>query len=549
MGNDQTSLAVPRHPPDGMFCISLQPKRMIHLVNAPPSVAVRLQRVANEVNSLYYKSWTGKDFRQTPTTDKLGVIQFDMAADVFGAGSGKKAATMGKLFCIKIIEDLHKTGYDLQISSDLMRTEESASTLFFKKVTSERRQAKVICVGLGSSDRITLINHNDGVKTMVEKAIQDTWPSGVQSRKKEEVLGHVLHEFKMNGNPWRVCTSTCGIIMRPSTPHYEQNIDSIRIVIKIIENLSKINLRLVSGVNIKGHRDSLTLWPSTRSTLFFIEDFTTSTAQFCSISLCKKNRLRLVDCKEETKSIRQVINRSGFNIKEASEGEHHAKLKLDGSPFHSSWGPDAVATRQLVSRIGEAMMQQGWALTGAIDIERWVDTKSTLLFRRCPPAMASIACICLTSDNQLRLVDFSPGDQVILKACVTENYRPGVDGVDIRPLEPESKGRSLIFDLAGIPWDSWDWGLHARHLLLHLFATLFNLGYQITASADVSSEFATDAQNVPISPLDVHSIFLVKMHTQPAAGALSEAEQIVTEFGEHPGSGPPTYEEAMWPHV
>jgi len=154
----------------------------------------------------------------------------------------------------------------------------------------------------------------------------------------------------------------------------------------------------------------------------------------------------------------------------------------------------------------------------------------------------------------LRLVDFSPADQVILKACVTDNYRPGVDGVDIRPLEPESKGRSLIFDLAGVPWDSWDWGLHARHLLLHLFATLFNLGYQITASADVSSEFAIDAENIPISPLDVHSIFLVKMHTQPAAGA----EEIVTEFGEHLGhlghlehlgSGPPTYEETMWPRV
>jgi len=548
MGNEQTSLAVPRHAPDGMFCISLQPKRLIHLVNAPPSVAVRVQRVANEVNSLYFS------FTRTPTTDKLGVIQFTMAADVFGAATGKEAATMGKLFCIKIIEELHKIGYDLQISSDLMRG--SASTLFFKKVTSERRQAKVICVALGSSDRITLINHNDafdpigdGVKTMVEKAIQDTWPSGIQSRKEKEVLGHLLQEFKMNGNPWRVCTSTCGVIMRPAWPHYEQNIDSIRIVIKIIENLSKINLRLVSGVNIKGHIDSLTGWPSTRSTLFFIEDSTRSNSQFCSISLCKSNRLRLVDCKEETKNIQQVINRSGFNIKEVGEGEHHARLKLDGAPFHSSWGPDAVATRQLVARIGEAMMQQGWALTGAIDISRWVDTKSTLLFRRCPPAKASIACICLTSDNQLRLVDFSPGDQVILKACVTDNYRPGVDGVDIRPLDPESKGRSLIFDLAGVPWDSWDWGLHGRHLLLHLFATAFNLGYQITASADVSSEFTTDVENVPIFPLDVHSIFLVKMHTQPAAGALSEGEEIVTEFGEHLGSGPPTYEETMWPHA
>merc|ERR1711963_401599 len=61
---------------------------MIHLVNAPPSVAVRVQRVANEVNSLYEK------FTQTPTTDKLGVIQFTMAADVFGADSGKKGVRL-----------------------------------------------------------------------------------------------------------------------------------------------------------------------------------------------------------------------------------------------------------------------------------------------------------------------------------------------------------------------------------------------------------------------------------------------------------------------
>jgi len=331
MGNEQTSLTVPRDPPDGMFCISLQPKRMIHLVNAPPSVAVRVQRVANEVNSLYCKS-SREDFRPTPTTDKLGVVQFTMAADVFVAGSGKKAATMGKLLCMKIIEELHKIGYDLQISSDLMRTQESASTLFFKKVAGERRQAKVICVALGSSDRITLINHNNRVKTMVEKAIHDTWPSGVQSRKEKEVLGRVLQEFKMNGNPWRVVTNTCGIIL--SRP--EQNIDSIRLVIKIIENLSKINLRLVSGVNIKGHRDSSTFWPSTRSTLFFIEDSTTSNSQFCSISLCKSNRLRLVDCKEETTKIQQVINRSGFNIRELGSHWGHRHREVGGHQEHAS---------------------------------------------------------------------------------------------------------------------------------------------------------------------------------------------------------------------
>jgi len=78
MGNEQASLPVPRQPPHSMFCISLRPHRKIELVHAPPKVALIVQKVANEVNSLY----TGHHL-ETPTKDKLGVLQFTMAADLF----------------------------------------------------------------------------------------------------------------------------------------------------------------------------------------------------------------------------------------------------------------------------------------------------------------------------------------------------------------------------------------------------------------------------------------------------------------------------------
>ena len=58
------------------------------------------------------------------------------------------------------------------------------------------------------------------------------------------------------------------------------------------------------------------------------------------------------------------------------------------------------------------------------------------------------------------------------------------------------------------------WGLHARSLLVHLFAVAVNLGFQIIASADVSSKFATDKDRKPDYPLDVHSIYLVKISTR-----------------------------------
>merc|ERR1712172_420980 len=423
------------------------------------------------------------DSFETPSKDKLGVLQFSMSSLLFATGNGKKPATLGKLFCIRILEELHKLGYDLQIGSDLMRDRFAAGTLFFRKVTGERPTAKVVSVAPGKLDTIVLLNHSERVKSMVENAIKDAWPSGIQRQEDKEVLGHTVHDIKMNGYPWQTS---------------EANIDNNRIINMIVENLSMINLRLVGGINIKGGTDSL----------FFIED-PGSSAQFSSISLCQRNRLRLVDCKEESQCVRQAIANSGFRIVDESEKEHHAEIKVNGSPWHCS-GADAVQARQLVARISEAMLQRGWALTDAIDISRREDDKSMLLFRRCVPTTASFSCICLTSTDHLRLINFSRGDQEVLKTCIMENYLPGVDGVDTSGVE----GNSVKFNLVGSPWSNHGAGLHARSILVHLFAAAVNLGFQIVASADVSSKYAPDSNGQPGYPLDVHSIYLVKMPMQ-----------------------------------
>merc|ERR550534_823607 len=441
------------------------------------------------MNGLYAKKLGAK---------KLGVLQFSMSSWPFATGNGKELATLGKLFCIRLLEELHKLGYDLQIGSDLTRARFAAGTLFFRKVSSERPTAKVVCVAPGKADTIVLPNHNEKVKSIVENAIKDAWPSGIQRQEEQQVLGHTVHDIKMNGYPW--WTS-------------EANIDNNRIINMIVQNLSKINLRLVGGISIKGGTDSL----------FFIED-PGSNAQFSSISLCKKKRLRLVDCKEEIQCVRQAIANSGFLIDDESEKEHLAKTRLNGRPGHCS-GTEAVQTRQMVARISEAMLQRGWALTDAIDISRRQDDKSMLLFRRCVPTTASFSCICLTSTDHLRLVNFSRGDQEVLKTCIMENYLPGVSKVDIGG----GKGNSVKFNLVGSPWSNHGAGLHARSLLVHLFAAALNLGFQIVASADVSSKFQTDSDGNPEYPLDVHSIYLVKM---PMQGKL---EQNLL----------PTYQEAM----
>ena len=106
----------------------------------------------------------------------------------------------------------------------------------------------------------------------------------------------------------------------------------------------------------------------------------------------------------------------------------------------------------------------------------------------------------------------------MLKTCILENYLPGVSVRDTSGAE----SNSLKFTLAGKPWNNHGEGplsthgagLHAKGLLVHLFAAAINLGFEIAASADVSSAYFQSEDNPEFFPYDVHSIFLVKMSVQ-----------------------------------
>jgi len=237
----------PRPPPDDMFCISLRPNRKIKLVYAPPRVAESVQKVVNEVDNLC----TRRHQVETATRNKLGVWKFTMAADILGR---RELATMGQLFCIKIIEDLHKMGYDLDIDSlpqiPAYNEYNSTCNLWFKKVTGDRPWVKVICVALEKLNKIILINHDDQVKSIVEEAVENAWPLGIKRHKEVEALGHEFHQIKMNSSLWQTCGG-------PGTR--EPDIDVNRIVDKIIENLGKIKIRSVGVIKINNGQTSIFL--------------------------------------------------------------------------------------------------------------------------------------------------------------------------------------------------------------------------------------------------------------------------------------------------
>ena len=224
-------------------------------------------------------------------------------------------------------------------------------------------------------------------------------------------------------------------------------------LINIFGRLGSVNYKLLAGTNIKGGTDSL----------FFIHDrdYRVSPADFCIVSLNKNDRLRLVNCVEMADVVRQVVIRNYGEIQKEEDKYGSWEFKLPGYPWNCS-GHEAIRSRRLISRVSEAMLAHGWALTNAIDISRSTDDKSVLLYTRCQPLSTNFACLALSDVDRIRLLDFPPAETSSLKTCLVQNYMPGVQKEEVKD------ERCHQLDFIGSPWtQSSSFGIHARTALMH----------------------------------------------------------------------------------
>jgi len=416
--------------------------------------------VVRDINRLY--GGTGDElYKKT----KYGVVRYGLGFSAFVKKNRKEEATLGKLFCIQMMEELYKLGYDVILSSDLsIRNDQS--TWFVRKAASERSRRKIFCIAPGQEDRLILLNHDPTIKNKVVEAIVDTWPAGIAEEKLLRVNSQEVLEIKMNGCPrWGSDTE----------------VDSERLVTHLVGKMGEINMRFLFGTNIT-------------DTLLFIEDEecrVTSPQDLCIISLCDKSRMRLVDCEDMVADLRHTILNNGNKIEEEKAKEHYYKFGLAGKP------------RRLIARIGETMLKKGWALTGAMDITRFVSEKSVLLYQRCLPSSAHFACIVLSYKAQVSLIDFPFNDQVALKSVISESYLPGIKICE--------SSKDLIIKLNGEPWNYTHdvYGMHGHSLMVHLLTKAIQLGYVVVASADFSATY----------PLDADTLYLCKYETAQCAAA------------------------------
>ena len=116
------------------------------------------------------------------TESKYGSIQFRLPGSPFSPTCGKDCAYFGKIFSLKLLEEMHVIGYDYMARADLSRAFDQGSLMFKQSLMSGQRPRKsIIAVAPYGNDKLHLINCTDGVIQTIMDAIVNILSLGKDS--------------------------------------------------------------------------------------------------------------------------------------------------------------------------------------------------------------------------------------------------------------------------------------------------------------------------------------------------------------------------------
>ncbi len=354
MGSDQ-SLPVSTRTGSPFFCLVFRVPNKIRLVQAPKEVVDTVARIMGEVGG------------ETFPKDKFGCSQFKLPGNPFYLGVGKDSSTVGKLFGIRIMEELHNMGYDIVCSADLARQYDNSTWFFAKNQNlAERSHRPVVCVAPGGHDKLVIVKGDVAVVASVRNAVEEAWSKGIQDERTSQTKYGEVFEFKLRGNPW--------------FQSGEQSAMCRRTLLSIISHMSRSSWRLLSATNLKGGTDSM----------FFIREDNQAILmpgrELAMVSLNRHDRVRLINFDESAKHVvRSSITRA-YQNRQPKEREYHGayEFEVEGSPFHCS-GEKAVASRRLICALLADLSAHGWDCIETLDVSRKLTDKSVFVFRHSQP--------------------------------------------------------------------------------------------------------------------------------------------------------------------
>ena len=422
---------VKMEPTLGYVGIKLREPNTICLLHAPREVIAATESVIKEI---FRK--TGEPTRPVEKSDVYGSWGYSLGShNCFQLESNKVAAISGRLFTILMLEEMHKLGYDPVVSSDLSQRFDK-TTWIFVKTTSERPSKKVVGLAPDKRDIVMMVGACNRFQDVVRTSVTEAWPLGIQQEENIEVCGELILQIKLNGNPWWDYEGE------------EKHTRCRQMLIQIMGQLGYNNFRLLFTTNLKGGTDSY----------FFIHDkyYVIDPSKLAMISLNRKDRMRLINCRDMAESIRRAIIRNGNEIESEEDVYGSWEFKLSGKPWKSC-GAEAVRSKRLICRVSEKMLDHGWTLTNALDISRSVSEKTVLLYSRSESFVTQFACIDLSYHKILRLLDFPQSVTSELKELIAWEYVPGIKR------EQQTDESCYEFYLRGGAWSGESpFNLHSR---------------------------------------------------------------------------------------
>jgi len=267
----------------------------------------------------------------------------------------------------------------------------------------------------------------------------------------------------------------------------------------LIENLQKLNMRLLINFNTKPSADTYFFTMGADPTAV-----DSSECGFITLGLNSRDQLRVIAKTKDrffnnvVDSLREVIKKHWHRgLQDEWAGSRGHIFKFKGSPWWTD-GAETVETRIVVCKILEAMLTLGWRITCATDISRKIQDKSTFIFKNVRySTTVGVPCVSFNESDKIRAINM-PGEcigaiQEVLNRLWTVT-------------RTQTYGRSTEWKLAGSIWDFSNY--YGKALALHILSTMNRFHYALYTSADVSAKFV-HRKNAPDYPLDVHSWFFV----------------------------------------
>ena len=471
--------------PGSYIAISICYNSKIRVMNVTPEVRKMLVILDQEIEAKH-ESTRGR------LKDYYGTIKMYVGdKNTFAPQRGKKRATLGKFFTLRLLEEMYKLGYNLVTSSDLgKQLNLNLPTWFFAKVAKPDGNircglSRVCCIAPGGGNKLILLHHDEDIKQAVTLALGESWPKGVSKTVDTTVLGETLHEITLNGS-WGGTE--------------DDGINTRKAICNIVGGMGALKWRLITSTNLKSTTDSF----------FFVYDptFTAHPNDFCMLTLSGTDRFRLINCDHLLEPVEMSITAAGLSIQEKLDYYGSHEIKVHENPWGLS-DHEAILARRSISRIMEVFGQNGYTPLYAIDISRRLTDKASILFRKNPdPVNCKYACLSLTSLNRLRLLDFPVDVAVPMRDCIYQFYPFGVEN------EVNLPDSNLEINVRGSPWIATAFSkgsdfYHMRAVLGKMMAVAAQHGWNVSISTNVSAEFGGRQNHRYL--VDVHSIYFVNV--------------------------------------